>query len=67
MVGDTEGVVCIPVDIVEEIAQDAMEMTVFEDFVMEMVQGGASIFGLYPPTDPATKEKFSAWRQSTGR
>ena len=67
MVGDTEGVVCIPLHIVDEVAQEAFEMTVFEDFVMEKVQGGASTFGLYPPTDPETKDEFLHWRQLNGR
>ncbi|WP_368188524.1 ribonuclease activity regulator RraA [Aestuariibius sp. HNIBRBA575] len=67
IVGDNEGVVCIPNHMADEVAEDAIEMTVFEDFVMEMVQKGASTFGLYPPTDPSTKDKFSAWRQTKGR
>lgn len=40
-------------------------MTAFEDFVTSQVQAGASILGLYPPTDPATKDKFAA-AQRTG-
>ncbi|MBT0958879.1 ribonuclease activity regulator RraA [Alphaproteobacteria bacterium KMM 3653] len=67
MVGDNEGVVCIPAHLAQEVAEEAVEMTVFEDFVLETVQGGASIFGLYPPTDPQTKEDFAAWRQSRNR
>ena len=67
MVGDDEGVVCIPRHVVDDVAKDAIEMTVFEDFVMEMVQGGASTFGLYPPTDPATKDKFLQWCMLNGR
>lgn len=67
MVGDNEGVVCIPAHMVDSISDEAVEMTVFEDFVMEMVQNGASTFGLYPPTDPATKDKFSTWRNQQGR
>ena len=62
IVGDNEGVVCIPAHLASEIADEAMEMTVFEDFVLEMVQKGASTFGLYPPTNATTKEKFEAWR-----
>lgn len=67
MVGDNEGVVCIPVHLVAEVAAETQEMTVFEDFVLEMVQNGASIFGLYPPTDPATKERFKLWREEKNR
>lgn len=62
LVGDNEGVVCIPKHLVLEIAEEAAEMTVFEDFVLEKVQAGASIFGLYPPTDPETTDRFNAWR-----
>ncbi|MGH1453818.1 MAG: ribonuclease activity regulator RraA [Paracoccaceae bacterium] len=67
MVGDNEGVVCIPLHLVTEIAIETEEMTIFEDFVLEMVQGGASIFGLYPPTDPKTKDNFKAWREKNNR
>lgn len=67
VVGDREGVVVIPAHLVDEIADEAVEMTAFEDFVTSQVQAGASIFGLYPPTDPATKDKFAAWRKEQGR
>jgi regulator of RNase E activity RraA len=67
IVGDCEGVVCIPAHMADTVAFEAAEMTVFEDYVMEMVQGGASTFGLYPPTDPTTMDKFGAWRQAKGR
>src|SRR5690606_38364215 len=67
VVGDGEGVVIIPADIVEDIAQEAHEMTAFEDFVTSEVQGGRSILGLYPPTDPQTREQFAAWRAQNGR
>lgn len=67
IVGDNEGVVCIPAHMADDVADEAVEMTIFEDFVLEMVQDGASTFGLYPPTDPNTEEKFKAWRQSNGR
>ena len=67
LVGDNEGVVCIPLHLVEEVADEAIEMTVFEDYVLEMVQKGASTFGLYPPTDPKTKDGFETWRQQSNR
>lgn len=67
MVGDGEGVVVIPAAIADEIADEAVEMTVFEDFVTAMVLQGRSILGLYPPTDPQTKVDFAAWRDEAGR
>lgn len=67
VVGDREGVVVIPAGIVDEVAHEATEMTVFEDFVTEKVMEGRSILGLYPPTDPQTNVDFAAWRQERGR
>ena len=68
MVGDGEGVVVIPAAIADEVAHEAVEMTAFEDFVIDMVQNhGRSIVGLYPPTDPQSKDDFAAWRQARGR
>src|SRR5215469_9207198 len=48
IVGDGEGVVVIPAGIADEIADEAFEMTAFEDFVAEKVKEGRSILGLYP-------------------
>ncbi|WP_284177928.1 ribonuclease activity regulator RraA [Rhabdaerophilum sp. SD176] len=67
VVGDREGVIVIPAGIAAEIADEAVEMTAFEDFVLEKVQGGRSILGLYPPTDPGTKAEFEVWRAQQGR
>jgi regulator of RNase E activity RraA len=67
IVGDAEGVVVIPHEIADEIAEEAHEMTAFEDFVAEKVREGRSILGLYPPTDPQSKSDFEAWRAKTGR
>jgi regulator of RNase E activity RraA len=59
--------VIIPAGIADEVAAEAVEMTVFEDFVQEKVMEGRSILGLYPPTDDQTKVDFAAWRQAQGR
>lgn len=67
VVGDGEGVIVIPAAIADEIATEAVEMTAFEDFVLSEVQGGRSILGLYPATDPQTKVDFEAWRKKHGR
>lgn len=67
LVGDDEGVVCIPRHLAEEVGSAAYEMTVFEDYVMECVRAGASTFGLYPPTDAAEKKRFETWRQRKNR
>ena len=67
MVGDGDGVVCIPAHLAAELAREAAEMTAFEDFVEEEVRAGASTFGLYPPTDPSTAERYADWRGARGR
>jgi regulator of RNase E activity RraA len=67
IVGDGEGVVVIPAHLADEIANEAVEMTAFEDFVTEEVNNGRSILGLYPPTDPKAKSDFEAWRAANKR
>ena len=68
VVGDKEGVFVIPAHLADEIADEAVEMTAFEDFVTDMVQNhGRSILGLYPPTDPQSKDDFAVWRKAKGR
>jgi regulator of RNase E activity RraA len=67
MVGDREGVIVIPAHLADEIAQEATEMTAFEDFVTEKVLEGRSILGLYPPTDEQSKVDFEAWRKANSR
>lgn len=67
VVGDGEGVIVIPRHLAAEIADEAFEMTAYEDFVTEKVREGRSIVGLYPATDPASKAEFEDWRKSNGR
>ena len=67
VVGDGEGVVVIPANIADDVAAEAVEMTAFEDFVIEQVQQGRSILGLYPPTDAQSGIDFAAWRAAKGR
>jgi regulator of RNase E activity RraA len=67
VVGDADGVIIIPADIADEIANETTEMTAFEDFVTEEVRGGRSILGLYPATDDQTLTDFAAWRKKNKR
>jgi regulator of RNase E activity RraA len=67
IVGDSDGCVVIPAHLADEIADEAVEMTAYEDFVTEKVHEGRSTFGLYPPTDEQSKLDFAAWRKSKGR
>lgn len=63
VVGDGEGVVVIPIAIVDDVAAEATQMTLFEDFVTEKVHEGRSILGLYPPTDERSRLDFEDWKK----
>ena len=67
VLGDGEGVVVIPAHLADEVAEEAVEMTAFEDFVAEEVMKGRSILGLYPATEEQTKIDFAAWRKARNR
>jgi regulator of RNase E activity RraA len=66
VVGDGEGVVVIPAQIADAVANEALEQTVFEDFVQEKVNEGRGTFGLYPPAQEA-REEFAHWRIANKR
>jgi regulator of RNase E activity RraA len=67
IVGDGEGVVCVPAHLAAEVAEEAFEQTAYEDFVEEHVAAGRSIRGLYPMTDPDIAAVFEAWRRERNR
>ncbi len=67
IVGDNDSVIVIPAHIADEIADEAVEMTAYEDFVVEKVKGGASIIGLYPATRDENLEEFATWRAQNNR
>ncbi|HWL84005.1 MAG TPA: ribonuclease activity regulator RraA [Roseomonas sp.] len=67
VVGDNDGVIIIPAHLADEIADEATEMTAYEDFVTEKVREGRTIRGLYPATDERNLEEFAAWRKQNGR
>lgn len=67
ILGDADCVIVIPAGIAAEVAAEAVEMTAYEDFVVEQVKAGASIIGLYPGTKPEHAAAFAAWRKDNGR
>jgi regulator of RNase E activity RraA len=67
ILGDSDGVIVIPAELTDEIADEAFEMTAYEDFVTEQVRAGKGIFGLYPPTNEQSLVDFAAWRKANGR
>ena len=67
LVGDDDSVIVIPAHLCDEIADEAVEMTAYEDFVAEQVKAGTSIIGLYPCTKEAHRQEFEAWRKQHNR
>jgi len=67
IVGDDDCVIVIPAELAEEVAAEAVEMTAYEDFVVEEVKAGAAIIGLYPATKDENLELFAEWREKNGR
>ncbi len=64
IVGDDDGVMVIPSQLADEVADECLEMTLFENFVMEKVNEGHSIIGLYPPTDKNTLIEYNKWKNN---
>jgi len=67
VVGDADGVIVVPATMADDIANEAAEMTAYEDFVIEQVRGGQMARGLYPPTDETNLAHFAVWRKQHGR
>lgn len=67
LVGDDDSVIVIPAAIADEVAAEAVEMTAYEDFVLERVKAGETIIGLYPRTKEEHLVAFEAWRKRNNR
>lgn len=63
LVGDDDGVMVIPAHIVDDVADECVEMTLFENFVLEKVAEGRAIIGLYPPTHEKTLIDYEEWKK----
>jgi 5-oxopent-3-ene-1,2,5-tricarboxylate decarboxylase/2-hydroxyhepta-2,4-diene-1,7-dioate isomerase len=61
MVGDDEGVVCVPAALVEEVAVEAVEQELAEEWGLEQVASGQSTDGTFPITDDRRRD-YEAWR-----
>ena len=63
IVGDGEGVVCVPRGVADAVAVKGLEQEQLEAFVLEKIRGGAPLPGTYPP-GPATVAEYEAWRSA---
>lgn len=62
IVGDNDGVMVIPQHLAADVADECLEMTLYEEFVLEKVGNGVSVIGLYPLTNNAFKTEFETWK-----
>jgi 5-oxopent-3-ene-1,2,5-tricarboxylate decarboxylase/2-hydroxyhepta-2,4-diene-1,7-dioate isomerase len=62
IVGDAEGVVVVPAQLAEEVARDAVEQELAEQFAYERVNEGESVRGLFPLGEERRAE-YEAWRE----
>ena len=64
IMGDDDGVMVIPAHLADEVADEAVRMTVYEEFVTEKVLEGRPIIGLYPLVSEECKKEFEEWKES---
>jgi regulator of RNase E activity RraA len=57
IVGDQEGVICIPAHLADEIAEPAARQEELERFILQEIEGGRPLRGVYPP-DEATLTRY---------
>lgn len=62
LVGDDDGVIVIPKDILSEVVEECLQMTQYEAYVLDQVEKGESIIGLYPLTKEENKKAFEKWK-----
>lgn len=60
IVGDGEGVVCIPRHLADEIAEEALAAVEYETFAALHIERGRSILGLFPAT-PESQAEYQQW------
>ena len=62
IVGDGEGVVCVPRAVADTVAERGLEQEALEAFLLDKVRAGAPLPGTYPP-GPATLAEYEEHRR----
>jgi regulator of RNase E activity RraA len=62
IVGDADGLLVIPPQLVAEVVDAAIEQEQQEEFIAEQIAAGAAVEGLFPMNDD-WKERYTAWRE----
>lgn len=60
IVGDADGLLVIPPALVEDVVTDAIEQEREEEFIAEMVAGGAKVDGLFP-MNAEWRDRYRGW------
>jgi regulator of RNase E activity RraA len=63
IVGDAEGVVCVPRHLAAEVARAGLEQEHLEAFILTEIEAGSPLRGVYPP-DAATRERYQVWART---
>jgi regulator of RNase E activity RraA len=65
--GDRVGLIVIPANLADQIAEEAVEAMAYEEFVAEQVSAGGGVYGLHIPSGEHARRAFAAWRRIRGR
>lgn len=65
VVGDSDGVVVIPRELLDDVVEEAAEIVAYDEFVQSKLAEGRSLIGLYPAT-LASREEYQHWRGQRG-
>ncbi|MGE8619056.1 MAG: ribonuclease activity regulator RraA [Achromobacter spanius] len=60
---DRDGAVLIPAALLDEVVEIAIEQERLEGWIMQQVEAGEKLPGLYPPNEQ-TRAKYEAWRNT---
>jgi regulator of RNase E activity RraA len=63
LVGESHGILVIPADIAEKVADEALEHDIQEEFQRGLLLKGESIYGVYPLNE-ANRKRFEEWKKS---
>lgn len=61
LVGDDDGVVVVPRELADEVAEEAAAQERMERFILSEIQAGKGLRGVYPPNDE-TRERYKTWK-----
>jgi len=67
VVGDCDGVVVIPVDIADAVAEETLATTLYDEFAEAEVARGRPLPGLFPVAGPDAKRDFEAWKSARAK